>query len=305
MKKTFISSIVGGLGNQMFQYAFVRALQSQYGGDICFDLHSYSKDKQRVLSLNQYILNGCVKKMSFIDKKALYILAFLRRLFIKIYKSETSNKFSNTPDYGIISQYQIRYYTTKELKALPYYYVTGNYMSYLFFERASSVIKKDFTLKKELTGNNKSLLLQIKCCESVCVHIRLGDYLSPEWKDKLYVCDEQYYVDAIQYIKDNVNNPVFYVFTNTHKDVEWIKANYHLPVEVVFVDEGNSDVEDLELMRNCKHFIMSNSTYSWWSQFLADYNRKIVCAPKKWNNFPEWDMKDLYMNSWVIINNER
>lgn len=144
------------------------------------------------------------------------------------------------------------------------------------------------------------MLRQIKESEAVCVHIRLGDYLSDRWKDKLYICTPDYYKEAIGKIRGGVTNPKFFVFSNRHKDFEMIRLEYELG-DVIYVDMGNSDVEDMELMRNCKHFIMSNSTYSWWGQYLSENPNKVVIAPSRFNNYPAWDMRDIYQEGWKTV----
>lgn len=131
--------------------------------------------------------------------------------------------------------------------------------------------------------------------------MRLGDYLAPEWKDKLYICTPEYYQKAVELMKMKVQNPVFFIFSNRPKDFEWIKEHIHLDAKIVYVNLGNSDYEDLKLMYSCKHFIMSNSTYSWWAQWLGEYRQKVVIAPSRFNNYPRWDMSGIYMDSWNLI----
>ena len=93
---------------------------------------------------------------------------------------------------------------------------------------------------------------------------------------------------------------VFYIFTNNHKEVEWIREHYNFDgFTVRYVDLDNPDYEELRLMYSCKDFIISNSTYSWWGQFLSDNPDKIVMAPSVWNR--EMNADGIYMKEWQVI----
>jgi hypothetical protein len=101
-------------------------------------------------------------------------------------------------------------------------------------------------------------------------------------------------------MKEAVENPIFYVFSNSSDDLEWIKANYKFSVDVLYVDLGNSDFEELFLMSKFKNFIISNSSFSWWASYLANNEDKVVIAPSKWNN-GVWEMDDIYLDEWELI----
>jgi hypothetical protein len=92
----------------------------------------------------------------------------------------------------------------------------------------------------------------------------------------------------------------FFVFSNTHDDIEWIKENYKFPekYDIEYVDLGNSDYEEFELMRNCKNFVISNSTFSWWAAYLSDYEDKCVALPEKWTRKDNCDCSGFYLEDW-------
>ena len=101
-------------------------------------------------------------------------------------------------------------------------------------------------------------------------------------------------------IEKMINNPVFFVFTENFDIVK----KWELPGNVVFVDLQNEDFEDLQLMYNCKNFIISNSTYSWWAQFLSSNDKKIVIAPNKWFLGEEDNPTALYCKDWILMDAE-
>ncbi len=96
-----------------------------------------------------------------------------------------------------------------------------------------------------------------------------------------------------------VQNPVFFVFSD---DLEWTKTNISIPYEVHYMDQNgpDEDYEDLRLMMQCKHFIIANSSFSWWGAWLGNYEDKIVVCPRLW--FNDSDLKsDIIPESWVRL----
>ena len=123
-------------------------------------------------------------------------------------------------------------------------------------------------------------LKNIKGTPSVSLHIRRGDYLSDLKVSKVHgMCDIEYYQKAISYLSSRIQDPVVYVFSD---DIEWCKKNLGFLKNKVFIDNTKTAIEDLELMRNCDHNIIANSTFSWWGAWLNENDDKIVVAPRKW-----------------------
>lgn len=117
----------------------------------------------------------------------------------------------------------------------------------------------------------------MRAINSVCVHIRRGDFLKNS--NNLSVCHEKYYLNAMEFIEDKVDNPIFYIFSD---DILDVKNNFKfLGKRIIYVEGKRNDYEEFRLMYNCKHFIISNSTFSWWSSYLGGGDG-IVIAPKKW-----------------------
>lgn len=128
-----------------------------------------------------------------------------------------------------------------------------------------------------------------------------------KYAKSLAVCTEYYYQKGMDYIASNTENPVFYIFSNTHSDLEWIKNNYQFDYPVKYVDLNNPDYEEIRLMYNCKHFVISNSTFSWWGSYLSSSPNKIVVAPDIFKRkepeevFKDMNCNDVYRDDMVII----
>ena len=141
--------------------------------------------------------------------------------------------------------------------------------------------KYSYDRVRKMVEQEKETLDEIKSCNAVCVHIRVGDYKDAKNK-RFDVVTPEYFQRGIQYIQENVADPVFYVFTN---DSEAVMKQYNIP-DAHYVT-GFTDYQDMRLMMACKHFIISNSTFSWWTSYLAEFPGKLIIVPKKWRNNQE------------------
>lgn len=130
---------------------------------------------------------------------------------------------------------------------------------------------------------------------SVSIHIRRGDFLSPQYYEKLGdIATKYYYYNAIEYITNKINDPIFFVFSD---DIEWVKLNLQIKnaIYITWNTDKNS-YKDMYLMTQCKANIIANSTFSYWGAYLND-NNPVVCYPKKWINSS--DVPDIFPYSWV------
>lgn len=303
-----------GLGNQMFQYAFARQLQERFDESIYLDIMSYTRNKGvRHFALEHFWLNNKVKYKVSLKMKMLDIIGKTVRKIVKksgtdFYNPKSMKCFEKYGFYmfsGVFGYVDYDYDDTKRIRLK---FVLGSWMNERYFGDIREKLLFDFKLKEDLNQKNKAKLQEINQLNSVCIHIRLGDYLEPRWS-YLNVCTENYYRKAIDVICSKVENPVFYIFSNTSKDIEWIKEHYTFLQKYNFVDLQNSDYEDLELMKHCKHFVISNSTYSWWAQYLCENTNKIVVAPNVWVKSNDvilgWNINGetlgIYQDSWEIV----
>lgn len=178
--------------------------------------------------------------------------------------------------------------------------VIGYYQSEKYFEKYKDVIKKELKVTKEPSKQNQDMLEKICSCNAVCVHIRRGDYISNSKNKALVVCDEQYYQRGMRCIAEQVCNPVFFVFSDNNDEIEWIRRNYHFESDVQYVTLNNPDYEELRLMYHCKHFVIANSTFSWWGAYLADNEGKIIVAPAIWNK-EYTNQIDIYLEDMIRL----
>ncbi len=177
--------------------------------------------------------------------------------------------------------------------------VNGYFQAWKYFRDYGSRIAGELKVSVPPSAENAAKIRELSECESVCVHVRRGDYLSLKFGN---VCGYEYYSAAMKHIAGRVKNPVYYFFSNTHDDIIWLKDNWKFPGhEVKYIDLNNPDYEELRLMYSCRHFIIANSTLSWWGSYIAGNHGKIICAPPKWIDERRTEETNLYVPEWVVI----
>lgn len=287
-----------GLGNQLFEYAYAKKLGESLGDEkikfctFLYRLPNFSLGGTRQVSLQNYKLSTSVSICNELANVYWFCLFMLRLAivykkdfiswFIKGKRVSRKDKYVDDCKRGLYiseSSFEIpkQVQCKKRIK-----FVFGNYESTDTLPVNNEKMKKELTLAVAIGSEQEELIKKVRTTESVCVHVRRGDYMNPgnEW---LQVCDFSYYKRAIEYMNSHISNPVFFIFSNTHNDLEWIKENYDFGIKPVYVDMNNKDYEELTIMSSCRHFIISNSTFSWWASYLSDSEKKIIVSPSVWS----------------------
>lgn len=292
--------LISGLGNQMFQYAFARTVQEKKGIDY-IEVAPYIEDDIGHNRLMNLILND---RCSFITGKKYKLRKVEFKVLNYVYRLSHFKMPQNIITGRLLKFTSSNQYYYKDVgyqQIKKNVFICGQFQTHLWFDDYSDLLRKELKVKTVPSADNMLAIQEISHCNSVCVHIRRGDYLNPEW-EHLNICNYKYYCDAIKCMELYLDSPVFFIFSNNSDDVEWIKQQYHFEGNIKYVTLGNPDYEELRLMYSCKHFIISNSSFSWWAQYLSNYQEKIVCAPSIWNR--ENDCKNIYMKNWILIDVE-
>lgn len=267
-----IVKISGGLGNQLFQYAFGRYVSESLQVEVKYDLQTNLKIRDftiRDCGLADLNLPFDQASTAEIERFRFFYSGFLSRLERKV------NQFIPFNIHLIIEKGQHLVLPVGKLKDNCYY--DGYWQSYKYLTE----------LRNELISQVGEIQLGIKAVEwkkmiqtsiSISIHIRRGDYISIKKNTDIFqVCGIDYYLSAINYIKGKITNPHFFIFSD---DLAWAKENFQ-GVQFTFV-EGNKPHEDMYLMSLCQHNIIANSTFSWWGAWLNSNYGQLVVAPKHW-----------------------
>lgn len=304
-------NLMGGMGNLMFQYAYGRALEEKYKEKLVFNQQFMNliclgvfhrpntNNALRHLNIpaNIKYKNSILGYISGV-KDTIKFLNYRKRNNGKYLYGQKSFTKMTKRGYFFTDDY-LSYYKENVIIA-DKKYVIGGFNSLKYFENIQDKIHKELKVITPPSKENQEMIKKIQKNTSVCVHIRRGDYVSNTKNSSFVVCNQDYYKKGMNYITSHIKNPVFYIFSDNNKEINWIKYNYKFDYPVNYVELNNPDYEELRLMYSCKHFIISNSTFSWWASFLSDNKQKIVIAPNPWNN--NYNAKfDIYTDYMTIL----
>ena len=294
--------IKGGLGNQMFQYAFAKSISEKYQVPFIIDCNYFEIKGNVDYTLWDFELNVFQLKVNKaeVDQLKKYKVSLLSKINARL------NKLLNIPVLFKNSrvteeQFDLKFYDESFNPKNKYF--VGYWQSEYYFNSIEQIIREDFKFKPSLDEKNLSLKKRIKTSNSVSVHIRRGDYVNNPSAFKNHgVCSIEYYRKSIEEIKKQVDNPVFFFFSD---DFEWVRENNFGIQNYEFIDwnqEGESYI-DMQMMSYCKHNIIANSSFSWWGAWLNNNPYKNVIAPRKWfaDDIRNKDSEKIIPKKWKRI----
>ena len=279
-KKNIYVRVLGGIGNQLFIYAFARSISLKYNCKIYFDVKTgFLKDNyKRTSKLSKYVSNMPIASQGSI------VLFYFTKIFPKISQLLFESKVLLEPDARELFDVSSEILDTKNA----HLFIQGYFQSNLYFEEFATQIKKDIKidfLKTELVSN---IAKKITSSQSVSIHVRRIAY------DNLL--EIKYYLDAIDFITKKIESPLFFVFSD---DIDWCKTNFSNKDNFVFImHDIDDEIADFWLMTLCKHHIIANSSFSWWGAWLSNnLDKKVVCPQKT-------DIGvalKIYPSEWILI----
>lgn len=289
-----IVNILGGLGNQMFQYALALALEKHFSEltEIRIDPRPFrgypihnGYELKRIFDVK--IPEATVREVTkiaypFFNYRLWQLCRFLpKRKTIKYeWKSMAYDErvFANTHDEYLIGYWQTERY---------------------FHAIRQSVLKAFAFPPFEVGSINANLEKELQQLHSVSIHIRRGDYL--KISNTSGICTIDYYHKAISKLKKLITPDVYVIFSD---DIEWCREQFGSAIgdkEIIFVNwnKGKDSYRDMQLMSLCKHNIIANSSFSWWGAWLNQNPDKIVIAPSRWMNSESWS--EIIPQDWMTI----
>lgn len=262
-----IVKIWGGIGNQLFQYVFGQYLHYMFHQEVCYDDNSFiSTDKLRKRELDALDAdikwdNHCTfSKYRGVKGRLLRYLYQMNPKYHYIGLDESVPSVVNPSDD---------------------YFFQGYWQDYKYYSWLVDNAPLFKIQSKEWPVELEDLRREISSCpQSVSVHVRRGDYFSPENISVYGVCTEHYFNEAMEIMKEKITGAKFFVFTD---DIDWTKDHLRFDKDVVIVPNYEiSQFAYIELMSLCKHHIISNSSFSWWGAVLNEQKGSIAISPSKW-----------------------
>ena len=276
-----VARIFCGLGNQMFIYATARNLSLKTGLPLFLDVTSgYTNDfYKRSYSLYYFDINA--QQASDFESYS-GLVGKLRRVIDR----------KLNPNY-IVENKNLEFRAIHE--NMEYYYLEGFWQSPKYFEENQDIIRSEFNLVGNLSKESLSIAENIHKVNAVSLHLR--SYKEVPKKFLPTVLPLNYYLQAIEKIKEKVQNPVFYCFSD---DISLAKETFQsenvIFVDIPFKGEVPNELQEMWLMSQCKHHIIANSTFSWWGAWLNGRKDKMVISPDfNWNN------SDIIPSDWIKI----
>lgn len=284
----------GGMGNQMFQYAFGLQVATLLNTELKVDLSSlldrskgdfvYRNYDLPIFKINDELLMNPQLLKTIYKPKVQRITKWVRqyidngKTFIKEKHFHFQPELMTNPTDNAVYE--------------------GWFQSEKYFKDIADTVRTEFDFIDPILEISKPLLNKIQTTNAICLNVRRTDFLKV---DTLNTTDKNYFFNAAKYMVKEIDSPVFYIFSD---DIAWCRENIILDAPVVVVGhehKGRKFGNYMQLMTACKHFIIPNSSYAWWAVWLNKQVNKIVIAPKNWFNDTTIDTSDLVKKEWVRL----
>lgn len=293
-----ITKLQGGLGNQMLQYAAGRRLAEHHNTTLKLDASLYGT-AQDGITPRRYELSCFTMDVLFATDEE---MRPFKRQKGKLGRAvDRLRRYVSIPEWRPIVRERHFHFDPHVLSAPDNVYLEGYFATERYFKDIEGIIRREFTFKEPLAGENEALAARITRTDSIAIHVRRGDYVQDKKTNDFHgVCGIPYYMSAIAFMSAKVRDPHFFVFSD---DIDWVRKNMHidLPMEYIDHNKGDEAYKDMQLMSLCKHSIVANSTFSWWGAWLDAYEKKIVVSPRHWFADPSVDTNDVIPETWIRL----
>lgn len=292
-----ITHIIGGLGNQMFQYAAGRALALANGVPLHLDVSGFEGyGLHQGFELHRVF--GCEAPLASNEEVGAVLgwrsAPLVRRILVR-------SELTKLRGQAFVVEPHFHYWPG--IRNLPAtVYLQGYWQSERYFAAVADAIRADFSFRQPLSAINAAIAEKIGAGgAAVSLHVRRGDYVSnPTTYAAHGLCSLDYYRAAVHHVAERIEAPEFFVFSD---DIEWVrnKLGIDFPCHYVDHNQGVESYNDMRLMSLCRHHIIANSSFSWWGAWLNPREDKIVVAPQRWFANGERRLDDLYGTGWVRL----
>ncbi|WP_026839818.1 alpha-1,2-fucosyltransferase [Citrifermentans bremense] len=290
-----ISNILGGLGNQMFQYAAGRGLSLAKSVELRLNTRDFT---------NYNLHNGFeldrlfnISAQTVTEEELRRFLGWRSsRMALRVLRHK---QFSGIRGNRLIFEPSLSYWR-QIMDAPEDCYLQGYWQTEKYFSHIAPIIRADFSFKERLSAQNLELAEKINLSNAVSLHVRRGDYaINPATLATHGLCSLDYYRQAINYITVQTEQPEFFIFSD---DIPWVRKNLKIKFRCHYIEHnrGCESYNDMRLTSLCNHHIIANSSFSWWGAWLNPSAEKIVVAPKKWF-VQEANISDLFPQGWVTL----
>ena len=308
MNKKLTVEIAEGLGNQIFMYAFAYSISKKFNYDLFIDDKSgFSKKKNLLRSHQKYMLNNFNIEGSIANENMIFDTNFKRIkkkiiLFLDYFSIKKKFLIEKRKKINGV-KYPLNLNIEKN-KISNNLYIQGNFENYKYFNEYKSDLNKIFIPKTDVVQMTSPLISKMKNTNSISLHIRRNRYSDQlnlrnvENIKKSEIFSENiidYINKSVDVINSKVSNPEYFIWTNDHNNIENLInkidiKNYSLV--------KNDTINDFNLFRYCKHFIVGPSSFHWWGAWLNNNPNKICIRP---SNINPSNNENFWPNDWLSI----
>lgn len=290
-----VVKLIGGLGNQLFQYALAKHLAHVNNTEMLLDATAFEDNyKLHKFSLQHFDISSKVADRKVLENIYNYPYSLKKTQRIWEHKVLGKNLFN-------LNENQFNYQPDIIKKYNGHVVLNGYWQTEKYFLPIQDYIRQEFKVVTTQEPKDIEVSENVLSSENaVSLHIRRADYTNPEVLKVHGVCSLEYYQKGVSFIANKVSNPTFFIFSD---DIPWAKKNLKLNYQMIFVEHNNADknYEDMNLMSQCKHNIIANSSFSWWGAWLNKNPDKIVIAPQKWFSSSERNYSDVVPEAWIKL----
>ncbi len=291
-----IAQLQGGLGNQLFQYATARSLSIVKKTPLLLDCtwyqQTYDDVTPRELLIRELKTAGAVISLEQTTQKPKRI----RRLLQKIWPLSPYIFYEASAYRFDRRVFMAPSFTRQDL------YLMGYWQSYKYFEAIKSTLAAELTPQKALSSHYLTYLEKIQGVQSAMVHIRRGDYVILNSANKVHgTLSIDYYRNGMEKLLERDRETHFFIFSD---DLAWAKQNLPATKQITFIesiDTANAVIQELELMKYCKSYLIANSSLSWWGAWLSNNKNAFVICPKNWTQDLNMNWDDLIPANWISL----
>ena len=295
--------LAGRIGNQLFMYAYAKKLSEE------LDDKNILIDDKEVLKENyeNSLIEYDLKNVKYVHShKKMYLPKNWKKTIIFLFYKFIRRNLSYQARYKMEKKMQPFFnkngmclcgmeYLPHNLKKGRDVFLSGYFQSEDYFKEINKELIEEISLLGNKNVDNYPGIEEIKARNSVCISIKVQHNVGSSIYD---VCNDGYWEKAIDYICKNVDNPLFFICSD---NVEYVKEKLIdcNKYDVIFQQKDYPVSVSLAVMGNCKHFVIGNTTYGWWAQYLGKYENKIVVAPSRW--FKTDIPVDIYQKNWHLL----
>lgn len=297
-----IIRVMGGLGNQLQQYALYRKFQS-LGAEAKLDLAWFSQKSQAGAAAPRQLALSDFEGLPVETADEAQVRALLGRTYEERAKLTEKLKKQFAPRRYLLFEETQMYHP--QIFSLRNHYLAGYWACEAYYADIMGRLREEIRFPESPEERNRRIMEEMAGQPSVSIHVRRGDYLDAANASMFGgICTEAYYDASIRYLKERYPGAVFYVFSD---DADYVRAHYQGPeYRIIDWNRGKDSFYDMQLMSCCHHNICANSTFSFWGARLNKNPRKIMLRPsihKNTQTCVPGQMKELWAG-WTLVTPE-